>query len=139
MKPETFLTSHSLFTRAELASVLCVHGRVEATVDSHLARWARQGRIAPVKKGVFIRLDTPQGPHERSPDFVVLASRMAPDAAIAYHTALEAHGTSPLTMTMSSQIGVGFAVSTICPPRFSISPRSSILGKRSIPPSLRVT
>lgn len=92
MKPETFLTSHSLFTRAELASVLGVHGRVEATVDSHLARWARQGRIAPVKKGVFIRLDTPQGPHERSPDFVVLASRMAPDAAIAYHTALEAHG-----------------------------------------------
>jgi predicted transcriptional regulator of viral defense system len=90
MKPEAFLTTHSLFTRAELAAVLS--GRTEATVDQHLARWRRQGRIARVKQGVFVRLDRPGALNEAPPDFIALASRMAPDAAVAYHTALKAHG-----------------------------------------------
>jgi predicted transcriptional regulator of viral defense system len=92
MKPEAFLITHSLFTREELAAGLRERGRTEATVDSHLARWSRQGRIARVKQGVFIRLDPLEGSHRRLPDFVALASRMAPDAAVAYHTALEVHG-----------------------------------------------
>lgn len=92
MKPETFLTTHELFTRDELATVLRERGRAEATVDSHLARWMHQGRIERVKQGVFIRLETPEGVPERSPDFIALAARMAPDAAVAYHTALEVHG-----------------------------------------------
>ncbi len=92
MKPELFLATHNLFTREELAAVLRQRRRKETTVDSNLARWTRQGRIARVKKGVFIRLDTSEGEHRRPPDFVALASRMAPDAAVAYHTALEAHG-----------------------------------------------
>jgi predicted transcriptional regulator of viral defense system len=85
MKAETFLTTHRLFTRAEFAAVLRGRGRAKSTVDSHLARWLKQGRIARVKQGVFVRAGVP-------PDFVALASRMAPDAAVAYHTALEVHG-----------------------------------------------
>jgi predicted transcriptional regulator of viral defense system len=90
MRPEAFLTSHSLFTREELAAVLRGRGRAAATVDSHLARWRRQGRIERVKKGVFVRLD-PARPGIVA-DLAALASRMAPDAAVAYHTALEVHG-----------------------------------------------
>lgn len=90
MKPEVFLTSHSLFTREELAAVL--RGRAHSTVDSHLARWRRQGRLARVKQGVFVRLNAPDDANAYSPDFIALASRMAPDAAVAYHTALETHG-----------------------------------------------
>jgi len=92
MRPEVFLTRHPFFTREELAAVLRSRGRAEATVDSHLARWGRQGRIARVKRGVFVRLDAAGGPNGASLDFIGLASRMAPDAAVAYHTALEAHG-----------------------------------------------
>ncbi|MCP4643359.1 MAG: transcriptional regulator [bacterium] len=88
MKAESFLTTHSLFDRDEFAAVLHERGRSEATVAAHLARWTRQGRIARVKQGVYVRVDTPPRP----PDFVALASRMAPDAAVAYHTALEVHG-----------------------------------------------
>jgi len=91
MKPEAFLISHGIFTREELATALRRRGRAAATVASHLARWLRQGRIARVKQGVFVRLD-PADPAGALPDLVALASRMAPDAAIAYHTALEAHG-----------------------------------------------
>lgn len=90
MKPEVFLATHRLFRREELVAVLA--GRVDATVDSHLARWHQQGRIERVKQGVFVRHDGPTGAQGPSPDFVALASRMAPDAAVAYHTALEAHG-----------------------------------------------
>ncbi len=92
MKPEAFLAGRALFTREEFAAVLRGRGRVDSTVDSHLARWTRQGRIARVKRGVFVRVDEPDGVHGLSVDFIALASRMAPDAAVAYHTALEAHG-----------------------------------------------
>jgi len=85
MLPDRFLTSHRVFTRAELVAALA--GRSAATVDRTLARWRQQGKIEPVKRGLFVRL----GP-EALPDFAALAARMAPDAAAAYHTALEVHG-----------------------------------------------
>ncbi len=88
MKAETFLTTHCVFSRDEFADALQGSGRSEATVAAHLARWTRQGRIVRVKQGVYVRIDQPTRP----PDFVALASRMAPDAAVAYHTALEVHG-----------------------------------------------
>ncbi len=91
MKPDIFLAYHSLFTREELTAAL--EGRRPATLDAHLARWRRQGRIDRVKNGLYVRRD-PEGVAGRPslPDFIALASRMAPDAAVAYHTALEAHG-----------------------------------------------
>ncbi len=92
MKAESFLTTHSLFTRDEFAAVVRGRGRAEATVSAHLARWVRQGRIARVKQGVYVRVDSGGGSADRPPDFIALASRMAPDAAVAYHTALEVHG-----------------------------------------------
>ena len=91
MKPDAFLAYHNLFTRGELAAAL--KGRRPATLDAHLARWRRQGRIERVKNGLYVRRD-PEGFAARAPlpDFIALASRMAPDAAVAYPTALEAHG-----------------------------------------------
>lgn len=92
MKPQTFLTTHRLFTREEFAQSLRDRGVAAATVNSHLARWLRQGRITSVKRGLFVRADEADAEYGLPPDFLVLASRMAPDAALAYHTALEAHG-----------------------------------------------
>lgn len=92
MKAETFLTTHPLFTRAEFAASLQTRGVAPATVDSHLARWRRLGRLSVVKRGLFARTDADARGRGRPPDYLLLASRMAPDAALAYHTALEAHG-----------------------------------------------
>lgn len=91
MKPDHFLAHHSLFTRQELSVALA--GRSPATLGAHLARWQRQGRIVRVKNGLYLRRD-PDGASTfpAAPDFIALAARMAPDAAAAYHTALEAHG-----------------------------------------------
>lgn len=90
MKPEAFLARHRLFTRAEFTEYLLGRGRTESTAATHLARWLGQGRIVRVKQGVYVRMDgeIPDAP----PDFVAIASRMAPDAAVSHHTALEALG-----------------------------------------------
>jgi len=91
MKPDHFLATHSLFTREEMRAALA--GRSPATLDAHLARWRRQGRIVRVKNGLYLRSDLEgAAAHPAAPDFIALAARMAPDAAAAYHTALEAHG-----------------------------------------------
>ena len=83
--PEQFLATHPVFTRDEFVRRL--PGRAPATISSHLKRWQRQGRVRQVKRGLYVRL----GPNDMV-DYVTLAARMAPDAALAYHTALEVHG-----------------------------------------------
>lgn len=93
MTPEAFLATHPLFTREELARVLRVRGsRSPGTVSSHLARWRRQHRVMKVKEGLYVRLDPRGDSAARGVDFLALASLLAPDGALAYHTALEAHG-----------------------------------------------
>ena len=89
MKALDFFLAHPVFTREEFARAM---GAGASTIDSHLGRYLRPGRIGRVKRGVFFSA----GPGEtasRSPvDFLLLASRMAPDAVLSYHSALEAHG-----------------------------------------------
>lgn len=93
MTPEAFLATHALFTREELARVLRDRGsRSPGTVSSHLARWRRQHRILKVKEGLYVRLDPGRDTGNQTIDFLALASLLAPDGALAYHTALEAHG-----------------------------------------------
>jgi predicted transcriptional regulator of viral defense system len=87
MTPETFLSTHRLFTRDEFASQMAPR-TARATIDSTLHRWLSQGRIERVKRGLFVRADS----LGRSLDLLALAARMAPDAALSHHTALEAHG-----------------------------------------------
>lgn len=96
MKPEHFLARHRIFTRAELAAALpqCVPG----TLNAHLTRWSGQGRIERVKNELYVRTDADMG-LPAAPDFIALASRMAPDAAVSHHTALEAHGSAQSLFT----------------------------------------
>jgi len=87
MTPERFLASHRVFTRRELLAA--DPDRTAETVDRTLTRWRAEGRIESVKRGLYVRVE---GDGELLPDFAALAARMAPDAAAAYHTALEVHG-----------------------------------------------
>ena len=93
MTPEAFLATHPLFTREQLTRVLVARGsRSPGTVSSHLARWRRQHRVTKVKEGLYVRLDPGKDSSAQGVDFLALASLVAPDGALAYHTALEAHG-----------------------------------------------
>lgn len=107
MKPSDFLTRHPVFTRAEFERALGERGpRSPRTVTSHLVRWQREGRIRKLKAGLYVGA---AAPGLGSPDPYAVAARMAPDAELAYHTALELHGHaqsvfSTLTFTTWSKV-----------------------------------
>lgn len=93
MKPAEFFHTHALFRREEFTRSLGLSGsRAPATLTKHLQTWRRDGRLYAVRRGVYLRLGPGQKPAEVSVDPLALASRLAPDAALAYHTALEALG-----------------------------------------------
>lgn len=93
MKPAEFLHTHLLFTRQEFERAMGRSGpRAPATITKHLQTWRRDGRLLAVRRGVYVRLAPGQKPADAGVDALALASRLAPDAALAYHTALEAHG-----------------------------------------------
>ena len=93
MKPLDFFAAHAVFTRAEFAAAL-TEGKsvVGRTVDSHLGIYLRAGRIGRVKRGVFFAVRPGEVVTSAPVDLLLVTSRLAPDAVIAYHTALEAHG-----------------------------------------------
>ncbi len=93
MNPSQFLHTHRIFTREEMAAALGVpEERSPATLDSHLARWGGSGRVRRLRKGLYVRVDPTDVEHSPSVDPFSLAGRMAPDAVLAFHTALELHG-----------------------------------------------
>ncbi len=93
MTPAEFLHTHEVFRRSELARALARKGgRAPATVTSHLQRWERTKRVLRLRRGLYVRASRDESAGSVSVDPLVLASRLADDAVLAYHTALEAHG-----------------------------------------------
>ena len=84
--PDRFLATHPVFTRSEFGAALAP--KRPRTLDSILVQWARRGLVQPVKRGLFLRAGVTVG----DAHLHALAARMAPDAALAYQTALEEHG-----------------------------------------------
>ena len=93
MKPIDFFSTHPAFTRDEFATAISDGRRaLSTTVDSHLGLYLRAGRIGRVKRGVFFAARPGDAVANSPVDFLLVASRLAPDAVLGYHTALEAHG-----------------------------------------------
>jgi predicted transcriptional regulator of viral defense system len=88
-----FFSTHPVFTREEFVQFLQGR-RVKSprTTESHLLRYLTLGRIGRVKRGVYFTASPGEIAERTSLDFLLVASRLAPDAVLAYHTALEAHG-----------------------------------------------
>ncbi len=93
MKPRDFFSGHPVFTRDEFAAAIAEGQKaLRRTVDSHLGLYLRAGRIGRVKRGVFFAASPGEAASKSPVDFLLVASRLAPDAVLGYHTALEAHG-----------------------------------------------
>lgn len=88
-----FFAAHPVFTREEFDQFLRRRGVNSArTAESHLLRYLAAGRIGRVKRGVYFATGPGETAGRTSLDYLLIASRLAPDAVLAYHTALEAHG-----------------------------------------------
>ena len=93
MKPAEFLHTHALFSREEFAAAMGLRGpSAPATITKHLQTWRRDGRLLAVRRGVYVRLAVGQVASDVGVDPLAFASRLAADATLAYHTALEALG-----------------------------------------------
>jgi predicted transcriptional regulator of viral defense system len=93
MKMNDFLTQHPVFTLNEFCRFQTNNGSENTnTRKALLAYYRRQGRIIHVRRGLYAVVPPGSSADSYPVDPFLLASRMAEDAVLAYHTALEFYG-----------------------------------------------
>lgn len=93
MKLQEFFAHHSVFTHAEFAAVLDSEKRHSAkTRESLLAYHVRTGRLLRIRRGLYAVVPLGVNPETCPVDPYLIAAKMADDAVLAYHTALEFYG-----------------------------------------------
>ncbi len=97
MTSEEFFQIHPVFTHEEYAQS---RGRGSLrTVDSLLRRHVQSGRIARVRRGLYVSV--PPGGAAETADPYLVATKAVEDATISHHAALQFHGR---TYSMWSQL-----------------------------------
>ncbi len=93
MKLNEFLSQHAVFTLHELDRFLSARGSGNPnTRKSLLTYYRKQGRIIPIRRGLYATVPVGCDPGSILVDPYLVAVKLAPDAMLAYHTALEFHG-----------------------------------------------
>lgn len=88
-----FLSQHAVFTVDELDRFLHERGTGSPnTRKSLLTYYRNQGRILPLRRGLYATVPFGSDPESSPVDPYLVAAKMTPDAVLAYHTALEFHG-----------------------------------------------
>jgi predicted transcriptional regulator of viral defense system len=93
MKLQEFFATHPVFTYKEFVALLSNQGSHNVkTRESILSHYTKTGRILRVRRGLYLTVP-PGATQEACPvDPYLLASKLAPDSVLAYHTALELNG-----------------------------------------------
>jgi len=93
MSLNAFLLQNDVFTVEELDHFLSERGSGNPnTRKALLTYYRKQGRIIPVRRGLYAVVPFGSSPDSSPVDLYLLAAKMAKDAVLAYHTALEFHG-----------------------------------------------
>ena len=93
MRLNEFLSQHAVFTVDELDRFLTKRGSGNPnTRKSLLSYYRNQGRIIPLRRGLYAVVPFGSNPESSPVDPYLVAAKMTPDAVLAYHTALEFHG-----------------------------------------------
>lgn len=91
--PERFFARHPVFTVEEFADYHRHSGSGHRdTRQSILAHHQSRGRIVRLRRGLYATVPAGLERAAAPIDPYLVASRLAPDAVLAYHTALELHG-----------------------------------------------
>ena len=95
MDLRSFFASHPVFTSSEFIEYLNKEEkRNVSTRDSLLAYHVNKGRLLRVKRALYAVIPVGMSPVDFPVDPYLLASKMADDAILAYHTALDIHAKS---------------------------------------------
>lgn len=93
MRSSDFFATHPLFTHTEYLAARGARGdRSPRTADSLLTRHAAAGRILHIRRGLYAAVPAGATPDTFQVDPFLLATKLAPDAAVAYHAALQFRG-----------------------------------------------
>jgi predicted transcriptional regulator of viral defense system len=93
MDTPTFLANHRVFTRDELEGALQADYSTDRnTANARLAHHVRAGHVIQIQRGLYASVPVGSNPASFVPDPWLVASRLAEDAAIAYHSAYQLHG-----------------------------------------------
>lgn len=93
IKLNEFMAQHAVFTVDELDSFLSARGSGNPnTRKSLLTYYRKQGRIIPVRRGLYATVPPGGDPASSPVDPYLVAAKMSMDAVLTYHTALEFHG-----------------------------------------------
>jgi len=93
MKLLNFFARHPVFTHEKFASFLDAEGsRSLKTQEALLAYHVKTGRILRVRRGLYASVPFGASPDTFPVDTFLLTGKMAEDAVLGYHTALEFHG-----------------------------------------------
>lgn len=86
--------SRPVFTHDELVAEYLRAGRSRRSADSLLCKHLAAGRVARVKRGVFVPVPRGVAADDAPFDPYLVATKLAPSATVAYHAALQFHGKS---------------------------------------------
>lgn len=93
MRLQDFFATRPVFTYEEFARFLDERKRANARTRDALLRYhAGTGRILRLRRGIFASVPAGVKPEDCPVDPFLLAGKLADDAVLAYHTALELHG-----------------------------------------------
>ena len=88
-----FFATHSVFTVEEVRQFLAEHGSTNSKTRKALLTYHRsKGRVLPIRRGLYASVPPGRDPATYAVDPFLIAAKLAGDAVLAYHTALEYHG-----------------------------------------------
>jgi len=88
-----FFARHPVFTADGAAAFLRQSGSANPlTRKSLLRHHESQGNIVRIRRGLYATVPAGPRPDAMTPDPYLVAAKLAPDAVLGYHTALELHG-----------------------------------------------
>ncbi len=94
MHSADFFETHPLFTHDEFVEARAPRGATTRTSDNLLAKYLAAGRIVRVRRGLYATVPRGVDPEQTPVDPYLVATRLASDAVVAYHAALQFHGKS---------------------------------------------
>jgi predicted transcriptional regulator of viral defense system len=93
MKVQHFFATNPVFTHAEFVKAINDKGKLSPkTIEATLRHYTQTGRLINIRKGLYTVLSVKDTPKNFVVDPFLLASKLAKNAILGYHTALQFYG-----------------------------------------------
>jgi predicted transcriptional regulator of viral defense system len=92
MRSAEFFETHPVFTHDEYVEARAARGATRRTSSNLLMQHVKSGRLARVRRGLYAVVPRGLSLDATQVDPYLVASKLAPDATVAYHAALQFYG-----------------------------------------------